>query len=85
MARNSATIQDPLVTVSLVVMAKAMVSTASAAMARMAGTFRVASPVDPEVSSAWEAQVPLVLLHLALSKLRRCKAEGHHVLLVEPA
>lgn len=78
---------------SLVVMAKAMVSTVSAAcmdmavasMARMAGTFWVASPVDPEVSSAWEAQVPLVLLHLALSKLRRCKAEGHHVLLVEPA
>lgn len=74
-------------------MAKAMVSTVSAAcmdmavvsMARTAGTFRVGSPADPEVSSAWEAQGPLVLLHLALSKLRRREAEGHPVLLVEPA
>lgn len=82
-----------MVTVSPVVMVKAMVPTVWAAcmdmavvfMARTAGTFWVASPADPEVSSAWEAQVPLVLLHLALSKLRRWEAEGHHVLLVEPA
>lgn len=80
-------IQDSLFTVSPSIMAKGtdMASTAQAvSIVRTACTMSPATPVDTEPVTAWEASVPLVFLDLALNKLRRREAEGHHVLAAEP-
>lgn len=42
-------------------------------------------PVDSEVVTAWEAQVSLVLLHLALNSLWHLEAEVHQAQLAVPA
>lgn len=54
-------------------------------MVRTVVIVTASTQVDSIVVTAWEAQVPLVLLDLALSYLWRWEAEGHQALLAEAA
>lgn len=87
-ARKAHTTQDYLFTVAHTIMAKGM---DMAHTAQVFSTVRtpcmvtVATPVDSEVVSAWEPQVPSVQWDLLLSNLWRQEAEGHQALQAGPA